>query len=355
MEQQFDSGLFTELEGLWGHDQVFYEDTPKQQDLYTLYSQSSVTDSFQQKQPFAELKGVGQTPFNGEKDEFDLLLAQGNDMLDRFMTENGLNLLSTPVDLADVDELVSDSFADISSSEDAIRPADLDDVTTAYSGALDDMYYSTELPGAGSTVLGYPELASPASSISTLPSEPASPVNLFPVMNSVATEMAVSDETQTLDNLLMSLMGDDDLATSSKGCSDNTVASLSSPACSADESYSDVSGVCSPGSSADGSYYYDELDCSSPSPKAGTSGKRRSKATPYSKLPAGRKERKKQQNKEAAIRYREKKRQEAMQSQSEEQGLLDRNKELKTEVLNLEREIMCMKELLSDVFNIHSL
>ena len=84
-------------------------------------------------------------------------------------------------------------------------------------------------------------------------------------------------------------------------------------------------------------------------------GKRKSKSTPYSKLPAGRKERKKKQNKEAAIRYREKKKNEAVQSANIEALLTDRNKSLKTEVLNLEREIMCMKELLSDVFNIHSL
>lgn len=106
--------------------------------------------------------------------------------------------------------------------------------------------------------------------------------------------------------------------------------------------------VSSPSSPASSFYSISEED-NSPKPE------KKRRATPYSKLPAGRKERKKQQNKEAAIRYREKKRSEAQEITGEEDRLSSVNKTLKSDVLNLEREIACMKELLSDVFDIHSL
>ncbi|GFN78389.1 cyclic amp-dependent transcription factor atf-4 [Plakobranchus ocellatus] len=61
------------------------------------------------------------------------------------------------------------------------------------------------------------------------------------------------------------------------------------------------------------------------------------------------KDRKKMQNKNAAIRYRQKKREEALGIKSEEQQLEDYNIELKTKVEDLEREIKYMKNLMEDI------
>jgi len=62
------------------------------------------------------------------------------------------------------------------------------------------------------------------------------------------------------------------------------------------------------------------------------------------------KSRKRDQNKVAATRYREKKRAESMAVQSEEDILVERNKELKEQVESLAREIKYMKELMVDVY-----
>lgn len=75
---------------------------------------------------------------------------------------------------------------------------------------------------------------------------------------------------------------------------------------------------------------------------------------PYRKDPTlrkcvNKKERKKQQNKEAATRYREKKRQESEGIEQEEQELLAKNKELRDKVSDISKEISYLKNLLLEV------
>ena len=71
---------------------------------------------------------------------------------------------------------------------------------------------------------------------------------------------------------------------------------------------------------------------------------------PKETKPANRQERKKQQNKDAALRYRLKKKQEADIISTEVGGLEARNTELKDKVEQMTREIKYLKNLLSDVY-----
>lgn len=93
---------------------------------------------------------------------------------------------------------------------------------------------------------------------------------------------------------------------------------------------------------------------SSKQPK--TKGSKSSRASPYEvpfEVPTegmSKKERKKLQNKNAAIRYRMKKRSEMGVVKSEEDTLLSRNVELKDQVDTLNREIKYMKDLMTEVF-----
>jgi len=78
---------------------------------------------------------------------------------------------------------------------------------------------------------------------------------------------------------------------------------------------------------------------------------RASKAKSGRKAPyiKDKKERKKQQNVEAARRYRDKKKAEMGTTETEEQGLTSRNKELKSQVAELEAEVKTMKKLMSEL------
>merc|ERR1712200_190440 len=64
---------------------------------------------------------------------------------------------------------------------------------------------------------------------------------------------------------------------------------------------------------------------------------------------SNKKDRKKLQNKNAAIRYRNKKKEEAMSIVGEEQDLEEKNVTLKTKVGDLQREINYMKNLLDEI------
>lgn len=70
------------------------------------------------------------------------------------------------------------------------------------------------------------------------------------------------------------------------------------------------------------------------------------KAAPYIK---DKKERKKQQNVEAARRYRDKKKLEATDIETEEQELSERNKKLRSQVQELEAEVKTMKKLMLEL------
>lgn len=254
------------------------------------------------------------------------------------MAANGLELPTDDlVNLGDMDEVRSQKLDFLDNSVEAIYE---------HQDLLADL-------GNLAEPAGYPLATSPTFSVETLPSEPSSPIDLLPFLQpeSEPAQPTAGELTDFLQSLLDGNTPDTgvpDLAAYdhelvASPVSDNSENSYSaySPTDAHDSWNDDASSVYS-------SHGSEEL--------AGKSvSKKKSKSTPYSQLPAGRKERKKKQNKEAAIRYREKKRKEALEAEGEESGLVKKNNELKTEVLNLEREIMCMKELLSDVFNIHSL
>lgn len=248
-------------------------------------------------------------------------------LLDKLMSDNGLELLSLPVDLADVDEL----FASESKFNNPL-------IDTSPVSELFAQFYEPSSEECQQA---------PVSPVSTLPSEPSSPVDLFNLDAALSPELpaAVATDSTELDTLLSSLLGDNTSGSGSADYYDGQYAlSPTDSSCSGSSDYSCVSGW------DDNSAY----ECS-PAPEKVKTPRKKKSSTPYSKLPANRKEKKKQQNKEAAIRYRQKKKNETLVIVGEETILLERNDELKSEVLNLEREIMCMKELLSDVFNIHSI
>jgi cyclic AMP-dependent transcription factor ATF-4 len=71
-----------------------------------------------------------------------------------------------------------------------------------------------------------------------------------------------------------------------------------------------------------------------------------SRKAPYIK---DKKERKKQQNVEAARRYRDKKKSEFINVESVEQTLADKNKDLKSEVADLEVKVRTMKQLMAEL------
>lgn len=78
---------------------------------------------------------------------------------------------------------------------------------------------------------------------------------------------------------------------------------------------------------------------------------RKRSAKPYTRLgPDDKKSRKKEQNKNAATRYRQKKKQEIEEILGEEKGLLDLHDDLDDKVTDLQREIKYLKGLMRDLF-----
>uniref|UniRef100_A0A1B6E4Z1 BZIP domain-containing protein n=1 Tax=Clastoptera arizonana TaxID=38151 RepID=A0A1B6E4Z1_9HEMI len=79
--------------------------------------------------------------------------------------------------------------------------------------------------------------------------------------------------------------------------------------------------------------------------------KKRRITKPYSRTPPEEKKiRKKEQNKNAATRYRMKKKAEVEEILGEEKSLMDKNEQLKTDMHELAREIKYLKSLMKDVF-----
>lgn len=111
----------------------------------------------------------------------------------------------------------------------------------------------------------------------------------------------------------------------------------------------------SPSSSSDGTdpdFSPEQSDDEDFVPKSSSGGKQKGKkrrSGPYSTKTADRKDRKRDQNKNAAIRYRNKKREEAEHRAAEEENLSKRNKDLHDKVDQLNREIKYMKDLISEV------
>lgn len=119
-----------------------------------------------------------------------------------------------------------------------------------------------------------------------------------------------------------------------------------------DETVSSPESIDSP-RSVDSATTNSDPDWSASSGK--TTTKRKSKVgytrKPYMRVPPEqRKDRKKEQNKNAATRYRQKKKQEFAEIAGEEGELVERNNDLKEKATDLEREIKYLKNLLRDLY-----
>ncbi|XP_035795832.1 probable basic-leucine zipper transcription factor K isoform X2 [Anopheles albimanus] len=150
--------------------------------------------------------------------------------------------------------------------------------------------------------------------------------------------------------------------------------------CGFSEQGSDDSGRCSSSvsrspaysDSADSSYYGsssfrgqldndDEEWCPAKSKKLNVSGggavskKRVSSSRPYGRGTEEKKSRKKEQNKNAATRYRQKKKAEIEEILIEESKLQERNDELKSKSADLSREVRYLKKLMRELFQARGL
>nr|CAD7605294.1 unnamed protein product [Timema genevievae] len=137
---------------------------------------------------------------------------------------------------------------------------------------------------------------------------------------------------------------------------DSEPTTSSSPSSFADSESDNSFAPPSPSTSSNSSFGSTEEDpeWAPPSPgpvKVTGGGRKRGGAKPYSRgAPEEKKLRKKEQNKNAATRYRQKKRAEVEVIVSEEKGLEDINKELTANVSELQREIKYLKNLMRDAF-----
>ena len=115
---------------------------------------------------------------------------------------------------------------------------------------------------------------------------------------------------------------------------------------------SSVAGFSPRSESSSSSYFNDDdngSDTSSPSSgKSSSAPKRRSR--PYGRSVEDKKSRKKEQNKNAATRYRQKKKAEIEVALDEERELLDINHELEVKYADVQREIKYLKNLMRDLY-----
>lgn len=118
----------------------------------------------------------------------------------------------------------------------------------------------------------------------------------------------------------------------------------SSPSCSSSSSGSSNFGDCS---SDDPEWIPEPVD-SLPQQTPSKPSRKRSK--PYSRNVEEKKSRKKEQNKNAATRYRMKKKQEIEEVVKEENGLVKENEDLETKISDIQREIKYLKNLMRDLF-----
>ncbi|XP_050309855.1 activating transcription factor of chaperone isoform X2 [Anthonomus grandis grandis] len=119
----------------------------------------------------------------------------------------------------------------------------------------------------------------------------------------------------------------------------------SSPESSSNSNFGD----CSSSSSEDPEWTLDHAEnYKDTSFGLGQKAKRRG-SKPYSASPDDKKSRKKEQNKNAATRYRMKKKAEVEEILNEEKGLLDKHGELTNQITDLQREIKYLKGLMRDL------
>lgn len=113
-------------------------------------------------------------------------------------------------------------------------------------------------------------------------------------------------------------------------------------------SYSVGSSPRSDDSFDNASQSYSNDDEYTPKSESRTSAKKRTR--PYGRLPEDKKSRKKEQNKNAATRYRQKKKAETEVVLEEERELQEKNDQLQVKYADVQREIKYLKSLMRDLY-----
>lgn len=118
----------------------------------------------------------------------------------------------------------------------------------------------------------------------------------------------------------------------------------------AQSDYDDTSSSWSPRSDYSASLYSQDDEPSYKKKQSTLSGVTKKRTRPYGRNPDEKKSRKKEQNKNAATRYRQKKKEEVHVILGEERILMDKNKKLSTAFKDTKREVMYLKSLLRELF-----
>lgn len=135
-----------------------------------------------------------------------------------------------------------------------------------------------------------------------------------------------------------------DIWNSSASSSNSVITSPSSPSSSSSSGFSEYS--------SDPEWIPEPVQSGETFPLVEKSSRGRKRAgKPYSRVgPEDKKSRKKEQNKNAATRYRMKKKAEIEEILGEEKVLLDHKTDLEAKVCDVQREIKCLKGLMRDLF-----
>lgn len=197
-----------------------------------------------------------------------------------------------------------------------------------------------------STILVQPTLvAQPAPTIltpATLVAPPAGTVYYQPLVQPQTPQPDLAHELAEVDELVRSRA--ENMVESWETSEHNTNISPSSPSSSSSSGFSECS--------SDPEWIPEPVQASgSPiSPERVSRGRKRM-GKPYSRTgPEDKKSRKKEQNKNAATRYRMKKKAEIEEILTEEKALADSNDKLQGQVTDLQREIKYLKGLMRDLF-----
>jgi cyclic AMP-dependent transcription factor ATF-4 len=133
--------------------------------------------------------------------------------------------------------------------------------------------------------------------------------------------------------------------------SSNASSSVSSPSPPSPCTSSNASCTSSEDSADDPDWSYEVASSSSPGQRRVSQARSGRRAKPYSRPSVEDKRvRKKEQNKNAATRYRQKKKQEIKEILGEEQELANKNEKLQVQLKDLQREIGYLKGLMRDLF-----
>lgn len=118
----------------------------------------------------------------------------------------------------------------------------------------------------------------------------------------------------------------------------------------AQSDFDDTSSSWSPRSDYSASLYSQDDEPRYKKKSSKLEGVTKKRTRPYGRNPDEKKSRKKEQNKNAATRYRQKKKEEVHVILGEERGLMDKNKKLSTMFKDTKREVKYLKSLLRELF-----